>query len=373
MLAAPCGAQDAIDAADLRRTVEHLASDEMKGRGAGTVEARRAAEFVADRFKALGLKPGGSDGFFQRQAGLVNVLALREGSDPELTKEAIVIGAHYDGQGVRAGAVFNSADDNASGVAMLLEIAGAFAAADPAPRRTVLFQSYDAEENGFLGSLAFTGSDLFGQRRIVAMICFDLVGGQMMPWETNRIYALGGESSPQIEGLLARRVAEEKNVRVQPAGVYLIDQLGPQVLGSRSDYCAFRAKGVPYLFFSTGTPWYYHTPEDDPERLDYEKMQHAGRFVFRLAAEMVASDQKYEFVLGPTPRPADAATMADAMGKLLEQREKYGIGEDAAASMGEARGRLLEIAKKADVTKAERGEIQRAMVTLFTYARVRPK
>lgn len=362
--------EKAIRAEDMRAYVEHLASDEMRGREVGSKEGFAAADWVAARFKAIGLKPAGTDGYFQRNGDkFTNVLAKLEGTE---SKQAIVIGAHHDGQGVRRDAVLNSADDNASGVAMMLEIAEAFAAAG-APKRTVLFQSYDGEEAGFLGSRYFVESDLFKEYEIVAMICFDLVGGNFTSWEQGRIYALGSESSPQIREALLGLVGKEKDVEVAPAGVYIIDMLGPQIAGARSDYCAFRAKEVPYVFFSTGTPWYYHTASDDPERLDYPKMQAAGRFVFRLMAQLAGESRKYDFVLGPTPHPSDARMLADALDRLLENGEQYQLSDKETTSIRTKRDALDAIAKKDAVTEEERVEIQKAMATIFGYAKRRPR
>jgi hypothetical protein len=365
--------EERIDAPSLRAWVERLAADEMKGRAAGSPECRRAADLVAARFKELGLAPAGTGGYYQRKRDWANVLALREGSDPKHRGECLVVGAHHDGQGVRDGRVFNSADDNASGTALMLEIAEAVAALDPPPKRAIAFHSYDGEEAGFIGSQLFTNSELFERRRVVAMICFDLVGGEFTAWEKNRIYALGAESSPPLARLLRARAAEEKAVQVVPAGVYMIDPLGPQLVGARSDYASFRAKGVPYVFFSTATPWYYHTPDDDPERLDYTKMQNAGRFVLRIVRELADSEEELPFVLGPTPVPSDAALMAEAFGKLLEHRATYRLTDEEAAAAAAVRARMSEIAGRPAVDKEAQGAIQRAMVTMFGYAKRRPQ
>jgi carboxyl-terminal processing protease len=374
LLLAGDDAAEKIDAAELRKIVEALASDAMRGREAGTEECRKAAEMVAARFKELGLVPAGEDGYFQRVGPkMVNVHAVLEGSDAALAGECVVVGAHHDGQGVlRDGRVRNSADDNASGVAMMLEIAEAFTATEPRPKRSVLFQSYDGEEKGFMGSLQFTRSELFARRKVVAMICFDLVGGRFTTWETNRIYALGAESSPQLARILKEQVEREKTVEVVRAGIHLLDMLGPQIAGSRSDYCAFRAKQVPYIFFSTGTPWYYHTPEDDPERLDYPKMQSSGRFVYRTVRALADSAERYEFVLGPVAAPSDAGLMAEALGKFLEHRKAYRLTDKEAAAVAKTRDQMAALAAKAELTDKDRGAIQRAMVVIFLYASRRP-
>ena len=157
-----------ITAADLRPHVAFLTDPARGGRPGG--RADEAAAYLADRFRELNLAPPFEVGgetvptFFQPIAGRDgetagrNVAALLPGSDPALREEVMLLAAHYDHLGVRGGNLYPGADDNASGTAMLLEVAerlAADAAAGRGPRRSVLFVGFDLEERALFGSRWF--------------------------------------------------------------------------------------------------------------------------------------------------------------------------------------------------------------------------
>lgn len=341
--------------------VRYLASDEMKGRDNGTEEGLRAAAYVADRFKEAGLKPGGSEGYAHdftvrtsREVRGRNVVGLLPG---EREDEIVVVAAHHDARGVVAGRVQNGADDNASGVAMVLELARAFARSKP--RRSMLFVSFDAEEDGLIGSREFVKARLYPPESYVATFVFDLVGGDFFPWEKNRLYALGSEYSAELHDRVGRAAAEEKDLEVARSGVFLIE---PAVGMARSDYHAFRAKRVPFVFFSTGTPWYYHTEHDDPGVINFDKLTKAARFVHRVIAGTV-EDARRPVYRTPGPSKEDVAGMKSALEKVLENRDSVSIGEGEVA---EARRLLEEIA---GLKEPEARPLQQAMMLLFKVAR----
>ena len=151
-----------VTVADLKRHCVTLASDALEGREAGATGGKEACAYLRTELrKVSGIEAAGTSGWLQEFApDYRNVLAVLPGSDPELSRELIVIGAHYDhvGRGNQTnsfgpfGHIHNGADDNASGVAALLELIEAFSSLTPAPRRTLLFAFWDAEEAGLLGS-----------------------------------------------------------------------------------------------------------------------------------------------------------------------------------------------------------------------------
>src|SRR5687767_7538157 len=175
--------------------VRYLADDALQGRLAGSPGERCAGDYIAARFRALGLKPGGTGRtFFQTlpvastvnpHAGSTgrNVIALLPGSNPQVRDEWIIIGAHYDhlGHGEygsaepnHGNAVHNGADDNASGVAVMLEVARRLATR--APARSVAFVAFTGEEAGLLGSRYLVDNPTFPLSRAKAMINLDMVG-----------------------------------------------------------------------------------------------------------------------------------------------------------------------------------------------------
>src|SRR5206468_4108793 len=147
------------------------------------------------------------------------------------------------------GEIYNGADDNASGVAVLLDIATRVGRSPPL-RRGILFCSFDAEEDGLVGSTHFVHSELYPIASIAAMICFDLVGGTFLPGDESRAFALGSECCEDLFDLVGYLRDSVKEVRLERVGIYAIEPAGP--IFARSDYSPFRLKKVPFVFFSTG-------------------------------------------------------------------------------------------------------------------------
>lgn len=310
----------------LRKTVGFLASDEMKGRLTGSPECNKAAEWIACEFETIGLKPWLKEGFFQEFTAprkgaqkARNVIAVLEGE----TDEYVVIGAHHDHEGAEGGQVFNGADDNASGVAALIEIAR-LAVAGGKPHRGILFCSFDAEESGMVGSHQFVRSDETDESKFSAMVCMDMLGGNFFPRDTTGLYALGSENSPELTRLLSEQKPVE-GLEVHPLGIYIIEPMGE--LGARSDYTSFRAKKIPFVFFSSGTPWYYHTPEDDPERLNYDKLERAVGFIHRFTLDVAGAETRPTFQKSGKVRAEDIQIVAAKLRTVLEHPEDVGLDE----------------------------------------------
>ncbi len=196
-----------------------------------------------------------------------NVLGVLEGGDPALKKELVVIGAHYDHLGLGklasldpdpVGKIHHGADDNASGVATLLELARMLTAKDAQrPRRSLLVAAFGAEEEGTLGSLHFIKSRGHAIDDVVAMFNFDMVGRL----REGKLEVHGVGTADVWKALLAE--ASEK------AGLTLKTHeggFGP------SDHSPFYAAGRPVLFAFTGAHADYHRPSDTEEKLNYEGM-----------------------------------------------------------------------------------------------------
>lgn len=213
----------------------------------------------------------------QEHAVGVNLLGLLPGSDPALRGEVVVVGAHYDHLG-RGGegsnslapestAVHNGADDNASGVAGMLEIARQLAASPP--RRSVLFAAFAGEELGLLGSQHLVQHLPVPREQVVAMINLDMIG---RPKEGPALTLGGWGTASEWPEIVAAANA--------PLGVKLTTAAGG--FGA-SDHSSFYAADVPVLFFFTGAHEDYHRPTDDAPRLAYPAMAR----VVELAAAVV--------------------------------------------------------------------------------------
>jgi aminopeptidase YwaD len=194
-----------------------------------------------------------------------NVVALLPGSDPLLKEEYVVIGAHYDhlglggpGSGSRRPdtvAVHNGADDNASGVAGMLELAEKWAAQPEKPKRSLFFIAFAGEEMGLLGSKQFVNNPLIDLDHIQLMINLDMVGRLN---EESRSLTVGGTGTAAGLAELVQNTALKYDLH--PA-------LSPEGYGP-SDHASFYGKDISVLFFMTSISEEYHTPDDDVDRIN---------------------------------------------------------------------------------------------------------
>jgi hypothetical protein len=207
-----------------------------------------------------------------------NVAGFIQGSDPELRDEWIVIGAHHDHLGSYAGdgdTVFNGADDNASGVAGVLSLAGVLSAADPPPRRSVAFVTFSAEEQGLLGSRIFTEQQI-ALERVVLMINLDMIGRNPQ----NPVQIMGDGYTPGL-----REIVENVNREI---GLAL--RFGGAQYSPASDHDPFFHKGIPFLFFFTGMHPDYHGREDHSEKLAYPRMASTVKLVQGIVQDIARND-----------------------------------------------------------------------------------
>jgi hypothetical protein len=348
----------------LEDTVRFLASDEMRGRGPGTPENRRAAEWILAQFREIGLESSLHEFDFHlfpdRKIRAANVVGLLRGASDEI----VVIGAHHDHLGVEEGRIYNGADDNASGVAALLHAARA-CRRDPPPR-TLVFVSFDLEERGMVGSSRFVASNVVDMERVVAMVCLDLVGGTFFKGEERSLFALGSEYSAAISE--AVRAESVGGLDVVPVGIFVMEPMGP--LFARSDYLAFRRRGIPFVFLSTGTPWYYHTEHDDVERIDFPKLARVSSYVSALTRR-IASGPRPEFIADPPATVEDARVMSTRLSRFLADPS---LDDRSRRSLEEARAAIDAAIARGAVDGSTRKAMQSAMVTVFQLVgRSRPR
>ncbi len=221
-----------------------------------------------------------------------NVVAVFEGSDPVLKDEYVALGAHYDhvgiGTPVNGDAIYNGADDDGSGTTALLAIAEALAKAPNRPKRSVLFNWHAGEEKGLWGSRYFTEYPTIPLQKIVAQINVDMIGRSKKQGDTNprnnslsgpnEIYVIGSKMMSTELGELTEAVNKEYlnltyNYRYD-------DPKDPNRFFFRSDHYNYARKGIPIVFFFDGEHEDYHRPGDEPQKIDYEKMQKVVRTIY---------------------------------------------------------------------------------------------
>ena len=288
----PLPSRDSTIAA-LKRDLTYLASPALAGRATGSPGVDSAAQYLAKRYVSmmadavLKTKQCDSAGdcrrtYFQpfrppayvlARAGIdtlaiaFNIVASAEGFDTTLSRQWLVVGAHYDhlgrtGYGARdrtyATEPHLGADDNASGTAAILELARRFV--NLPMRRPVLFVNFGSEELGEFGSSVFVENAPFPPDSMVAMFNFDMVGH--LRGGKVQLYGLG--SSGDWSRVIDRANAEDKLALDRHS------ELDPR--GSGSDHDNFARAGVPVVHFFTGTHSAYHTKDDTVEQIDFDGM-----------------------------------------------------------------------------------------------------
>jgi hypothetical protein len=273
-----------LDSAQLVRDLFVLAADSMEGRRIGTPGNAKARAYLVRRLNALGIAPLkdslqahftsiGRGGDTTRGVNLVGV--VRGTKTPE---RYIVLTAHYDHVGVREGAIYPGADDNASGTATVLAIA-AWLKKNP-PANSVIIALFDGEESGLRGARAFVGAPPVPLGQIIANVNLDMVGRN----EKGELYAAGATPNPQFRPLL------EATIAVAPVKLILGHDsgTGSDNWTSQSDQGAFHAQKVPWVYFGVEDHPDYHKPTDFPIRIEpgffHRCAQTIAEFVKRLDA-----------------------------------------------------------------------------------------
>ena len=281
------------DTAELIKRLElhvaFLASDSLEGRGLGTEGKLLAKKYIAEKFREIGLQPLSGDDFYQNiklKIGEtwvpgINVAGCLKGSDPALQDETIVIGAHYDHLGYdlkdKEKVIYHGADDNASGVAAVIELARYFAANPQLVKRTIIFIAFDAEESGLLGSKKFIEEDtLFDVSSCRVMFSIDMVG------------MLAANNGLELKGIGAVNDGENMVKSIaSDQGINLKNTSGEIEYGT--DTAPFAEKGIPSIHVFTGKKSPYHKPGDTYEKLDYDGMAKVVLFMQTLISEMSTS------------------------------------------------------------------------------------
>lgn len=225
----------------------------------------------------------------EREMIVPNVFGMIEGSDPQRKDEVVIYTAHFDHVGTDgAGAVFNGADDNASGTVALIEIAEAFMKEKKPPARSIGFLWVSGEEIGLFGSEYFAGHPLVPEENIAAVINLDMVGRRKTAKdaESGRDLTIVGGDSVKVIGALQSSVLMEINEQtlreMKMQGNYTYnDRNHPERYFYRSDHINFARKDIPVLFYSTGTHTDYHRVTDDEENIDYDKFLKMTRLCFK--------------------------------------------------------------------------------------------
>jgi hypothetical protein len=315
----------------LHRHVTTLASPDLQGRKPGTGGNRKAADYIAEQFHAIGLEPLASmPGYRQPLDGGLgdNLIGLRSAAGPTGVAPWILVGAHFD----HLGGNYLGADDNASAVGILLETARAMPAL---AHHHLLFVAFNAEEPPYIRT-PLMGSQQFVDRpppeiglptRFQAVIIMDLMGGVHWTPLRDTLFAAGAETSPGLYARLKQASRPEARgsrleavsdspiaprplpLAVLPLGMHLIENIPLVGQVSFSDYDAFRNAGVPFLFLSSGRTPRYHQPSDLPDTLHYERMAATVGWLQSLLRAMDDDKEPYRIGKNRVELADDIATL----------------------------------------------------------------
>jgi hypothetical protein len=290
--------------------IKFLSDDKLQGRVTGSPGADSAAAYLARRFSEVGLQPA-AGGWFQtftvgrdapafhpgRAAPLEgeNVIGILPGRDPVLRNQTVILGAHYDHLGLggfgsldpdSTGAVHNGADDNASGVAALIQVAARLAVSPPA--RTVVFIAFSGEELGLLGSAHYVKEPIYPLTSTLAMVNLDMVGRL----RNGRLIVYGARSAKEFPALLdSLNWYAGFDLKAQGDGY------GP------SDQSSFYAAKRPVLHLFTDLHEDYHRTTDDWQKINVDGLKRVSDFTLGLVTALANRHRALTFEDLPAPLP----------------------------------------------------------------------
>ena len=315
---------------NMRQAVEYLASQELGGRYPATIGDTLASEFIVGKLRGLKFKPvvkaKKEKGFYhdftygkEVERTTHNIIAVLPGKDKRLKNEYIVVGSHYDHLGLggkNSGSrrpdtlgVHPGADDNASGDAVVLELASFFKKVRA--KRSIIFAFFGAEEQGLVGSKAFlewmkqNDSKRINlpkdKNGIVAMVNLDMVGRMR-----DQAMSVSGTGTSSTFKAMAEQVAEQTHLNISCTP----DGYGP------SDHASFVAADIPVLFLTTGGHMEYHTPDDVPSTLNYDGMQQTLAFSQELITRLANMPDTPDYISVPSSNTMKHANFKVTLGLM---------------------------------------------------------
>ncbi|MDB5391245.1 MAG: peptidase [Planctomycetaceae bacterium] len=283
-------AWESIQAKDARQHVTTLASDTFEGRDAGSRGGKAASIYLSQEFRKSNLQGSISPKTYFQEFGneCRNILGLLPGSDPKLKHEFIIVGAHYDHVGYGnqetsngpVGHIHNGADDNASGVSAVLEIAEAWRTGGLQPRRSILFALWDSEEHGLLGSKHWVANPTCPLTAVRLAVNMDMIGRMTdVPLEVT-----GTRTLPGLRRMLS---AHNRQTNLKFNFLWGVKE--------DSDHWSFYERKSPFVMPFSGFHADYHRPSDDVDKINFEGIQRITRWMFGVTEELANAQELPRF------------------------------------------------------------------------------
>tara|TARA_B100001113_G_scaffold352329_1_gene353414 strand:- start:13 stop:1266 length:1254 start_codon:yes stop_codon:yes gene_type:complete len=282
---------------DILEHIKYLSSDELEGRYPGSKGSDLAIDYIATDYKRSRLSPLGSDDYLQffdftNQQGekikIPNVVGMVPGTT--LKDEYIVIGAHFDHLGyggahsgsleMNSSAIHNGADDNASGIAGMLELASKLSSERKKIKRSLIFIAFNAEEQGIFGSKYFVKNSPVNTSNIITMINLDMIGRL-----NNLSLNISGTGTSPLFNNILDKISKKHylNINKNPEG------FGP------SDHSSFYSNNIPVLFFFTGGHSDYHKPSDDWNKINSSGQKKIVDMIYDVVLEIDNNTKRPKF------------------------------------------------------------------------------
>lgn len=274
-----CRGYEAITQRSAEASLRFLASDALGGRLAGSVEGRIAGQYIISELEQMGYAGRIAEQHFKGRKGeeLRNILVTIPGRD---TVRRLIVGAHYDHEGTKNGAVYHGADDNASGTAVLLELARAAAAAGVRPERTLVLAFWDGEERGLLGSRHYVSELRRDTAAVIGYINFDMVGRNTDENRPGLFRYFYTESDPELKAWY------DESVRIGRLKHLEADYRPCDRTIGGSDNMSFARVGIPIVWYHTDGHPDYNTPGDTADKINYPKLLDIARSAWYLIWRM---------------------------------------------------------------------------------------
>ena len=300
--ARPAGLAPRVDTERLMADLRALSAPDMEGRLAGSPGGRRARAYILDRFREMGLQPVagsyemtfplGSGGESQSRAPAVgaNVMGMIPGTAG--AARLVILGAHYDHVGIRNGQLYPGADDNASGVAAMLAVAGAMTGGRT--EASIVFVAFDAEEQGLRGARYFVDHPPVDLRSVIAMVNLDMVGRG----DANTLVVAGTSYTPSFRGVVTDAARGRKLAVSFGYDRPATGRERREDWTHSSDHGPFHDAGVPFLYFGVENHGDYHRPTDTADRIPAGFYTEATRIVLATVSRLAG---------GARPRGVDSA------------------------------------------------------------------
>lgn len=289
----------------IRNHILFLADDSIKGRAAGSPEMKFVTQYIVAQYDSANLKPVDTT-YIQsfdfeprwrmskesqaRKLKANNIIGLLEGSDPELKNEYIILGAHYDHLGMLrdTNLVYNGADDNASGVAVMIEVAKKLSTLRNNLKRSILFIAFDGEEQGLVGSFYFMSHPTVPSGQIKLMMNLDMMGRIV----TGDSLAITGGDSFKGGYEILKTFADTTSMHVYVTDKHMF----------ASDHTPFFRNRIPVICPLPKLHSEYHSHKDDETLINYDGAKNMCDYTVAVLSMMANQDSIVSTITDPNKK-----------------------------------------------------------------------